>query len=241
MSKINEKDFIETYEKAYFKGNSKPDGIPKLNQTSCETEKNIESLLKRDKYELKDLIYIVGWKAGTLDENTGKPREYNGNYVNGYGKPIEEKALNMYLEKFTTTTAKVQEIRQKIENKNTLPPDVYEDMLQDVPTNFGCVYILNLLSFISKGEMPIYDQFAHRAVKALFISTYLTKDDPNTNPYKIKPDQIFIGAAPSKTDTKTVIKMYNEYLWLLNIVFGQKNICRCLDRALWVYGHYKNP
>ena len=36
LKKINEKDFIETYENAYFKGNPKPNGISRLNQTSCK-------------------------------------------------------------------------------------------------------------------------------------------------------------------------------------------------------------
>lgn len=235
MSKINEKDFIETYEKAYFKGNSKPDGIPRLNQTSCEIETYIESLLnKPEEYTTQELLEIVSWKAGNLKE-LGQPIKCS----TGYGISINKEQLEKYL---ASINQKADDIRNKAKNPdNATLLDIYANMLQDVPTNFGCVYILNLLSFISKGEMPIYDQFAHRAVKALFISAYLTKDDPNTDPYKIKPDQIFIGAAPSKTDVKAVIKMYNEYLWLLNAVFGKKNISRSLDRALWVYGHYKNP
>ena len=98
-------------------------------------------------------------------------------------------------------------------------------MVQDtsVPKNFGSVYIINLIYFLSKGKFPIYDKFAHKAAKALFMEK--------------QPNEVYVGSAPEKNDIKNVVNLYNEYLWLLEKLFHNYSIDRITDRALWVYGH----
>ncbi len=76
---------------------------------------------------------------------------------------------------------------------------------------------------MTKGKYPVYDSFAHKALKALYM--------------KKAPFEIFSGIAPGKYDVDKVINMYNEFLWLLNELFDTYTIDRKLDRALWVYGH----
>ena len=78
---------------------------------------------------------------------------------------------------------------------------------------------------MSKGKIPIYDKYAHIAVKALCFG--------------YTPSNIYVGAPPEKSRTKMVINMLSEYMWYLNKLFGTCNIPHSLDRALWVYGHSK--
>lgn len=85
--------------------------------------------------------------------------------------------------------------------------------------------MITLIYFLSGGKYPIYDKFAHIAVKALYM---------NEN-----PKDIFVGGAPGKGNMDQAIGMYKEYCWLLKQVFGKYDIDRELDRALWVYGHSK--
>ena len=89
----------------------------------------------------------------------------------------------------------------------------------------GTVYILTLLYFLSNEKFPIYDRFAHKAAKAIVLDK--------------TPKDVYVGSAPDKTDVENILNMYNEYLCLLKLIFGNKKIDRKQDQALWVYGHSK--
>lgn len=89
--------------------------------------------------------------------------------------------------------------------------------------NVGAVYILAIIFFLSNGVYPIYDKYAHKAVKALYSNR--------------SPKEVFVGEAPDKSKIDDVIAMYEEYLYLLRSVFGTHSISREEDRALWIYGH----
>lgn len=52
-----------------------------------------------------------------------------------------------------------------------------------------------------------------------------------------RPNQVYVDPAPSKEKVADVMNIYSEYIWLLEKLFGNKNIGRKIDRALWVYGH----
>ena len=95
--------------------------------------------------------------------------------------------------------------------------------------------------FLSHGEIPLYDYFAHVAVKALYMEK--------------SPLEVFVANAPGKNDHPKgkhkvkkeyylAINMLEEYIWLLSKVFPDEIhreermfIPRELDQALWVYGH----
>ncbi|MBR6444064.1 MAG: hypothetical protein IKS63_01390, partial [Firmicutes bacterium] len=100
------------------------------------------------------------------------------------------------------------------------------------PKNIGPVYIINAMFFVSGGKAPIYDAFAHKAVRSLVMD--------------IAPSEVYLGGNPDKNETKNVVLMYQEYMTLLKKVFSctfkdktqnDMFISRELDRALWVYGH----
>lgn len=234
MNRNSKEAFILEYQPKYFKtyyenGNKFP-GITKNNASFRDIEKYIvEEKLK------KGIIdpYVVAWKAGRLssvksscekimrDEDL-KIQEKDGNYLNGYGRIIDKKELEKYLE---------QVKRKKYEITEMLRDGKYEDAYKavnhNVPDNFGCVYMINLLYFLSEGKVPLYDRFAYRAAKALYA------DRP--------PACIYAGEAPGKKEERKVSLMYREYLWLLEHVFGKTDIERELDQALWVYGHADDP
>ncbi len=84
--------------------------------------------------------------------------------------------------------------------------------------------------------MPVYNEAAYRAVKALYLDEL--------------PNKVSMKAFPIKDDRETIYS-YLEYMWLLDSVFGEGKtdrseqfseyeqvgyISRGLDRALWVYG-----
>jgi len=167
-------------------------------------------------------IAVVAWKAGRLAEDNLTLGFKNDNYVNGYGKPFgkDKQDLKDYIDR-------VRNQWQNIENNKEFV-EIYENLVNcKPPKNFGAVYIINLIFFLSKAKFPIYDKYSHIALKSLYM---------NKAPY-----EIYVGDAPGKNDINKVVNMYNEYLWLLDNVFGERSKDiddeRNLDRALWVYGH----
>jgi len=104
--------------------------------------------------------------------------------------------------------------------------EIYESLTATegvIPSNFGAVYIINLIYFLSRREWPIYDKYAHKALKGIYMG--------------VCPSEVYVSGAPDKYNTKEVANMYKEYVWLMENTFEKKNIERKLDRALWVYGH----
>ena len=230
---------IDCFNNAYFK-RIEIHGIDIKNNVS-ETYEDNEIVKERLNKGVIDK-YVVAWKAGRLigkndeyepqiikDEKTGR-----NCYLNGYGGHIDQKSLDGYLEN-------VKSLWDLLKDKNNFA-DVYSTIVNNyidaIPDNFGSVYIINLIYFLSKGNWPIYDRFAHIALKAIVMEKH--------------PCEIYVSGAPNKIKKYTknkqekpkanedVINMYMEYLWLLDYVFGGhtfKIIGRKIDRALWVYGH----
>lgn len=190
--------------------------------------------------------YAVAWKAGKLEpelSSQGEPKiksfEKNGFKIGQRGAFLNIQDLNAYFDYLNENKKKIiNSYRCAVENsideidfKNL--GKMYETAIaknektEYVPNGIGSVYVINLLFFLSSGEIPIYDQFAHKALVSLYVKEFSNGKE------LISPYDIFIGSAP---DRKSV-NMYAEYLRLLKKVFGYCNIERSLDRALWVYGH----
>ena len=208
------KNNIEIFEDAYY-GKCKIENIPIKNPVDEGAEKFVMTF--KNKGEINEIV--VAWKAGRLEKKSDGyyPQINNNNYLNGYGKEINKNKLELYLKW-------VKDEWIKCCDMNCFS-DIYKKLSDKemVPTNFGAVYIINLIFFLSKGELPIYDKYAHKAVKAIYM--------------KKKPSEVYVGEAPDKNSVSDVINMYEEYRWLLTKVFGKSNIDRTTDRALWVYGH----
>lgn len=221
--KISDKQvdyFISRYEPLYYENDINRKDVPKLNTTEYEVEKYIESKLA---YGIVD-TYVVVWKTGRLKKEDIDNNEFliKNDYVNGYGKKIKRNELELFFSKL-----KKSEIQRIFDVSDTLTREILEKsynlVKENSPENFGSVYLINILFFLSKGKIPIYDKYAHMAVKALFFGE--------------APSNIYVGAPPDKNNTQKVINMLSEYMWYLNKLFGTFSITSSLDRALWVYGH----
>ena len=95
--------FVNKYANLFFSDdNSKIDGINIKNKTDRNIEDIAEYKLKNGKID----VWVVAWKAGTLDHE-GKPREIENCYLTGYGKHIDKKELKDYLDKIEDNQAEI--------------------------------------------------------------------------------------------------------------------------------------
>ena len=212
-------------------------GIHNLNATDYNAEEKVvtEYLSKGTFNEVS-----LAWKAGRLTWDyklhslsfINFESEDKESYRNGLGSLILKTEFDKYCELLSEKKETI--LRALPSDINCIDnwKSIYKKHLKEYnpPKNIGPVYIINALFFLSKGRLPIYDAFAHKAIRALALD--------------IAPNQVFLGTNPDKTDVKGVATMYCEYMMLLKKVFDKqiskdKNmfISRELDRALWVYGH----
>lgn len=203
---------MKALEQLYYKNGigSKSFTIPYDKRTAVEVEK------KAEEYETSGIIdsWIIAWKLGRIDNAGAIVLKDDGSIRNTYGKTIY--GLDEYLKSID-----ISKIRFAIDQGDF--EKAFCDLVANSPDNFGTVYIITLMHFISKGEIPIYDKFAHIAVKALYAN--------------VKPSEVYVGPAPDKKNVRDVMKLINEYRWLLYKVFGTSKIDKSIDRALWAYGH----
>lgn len=257
MIKINADFFIDTYEYLYYEPNSIPEGdrwryygaknnievqkeyksklnkilnISSLNGTDYNAEQEIEKLLSQGIFNK----YSLAWKSGRIEYEkdqlvTHESFESDRCYRNGYGKKIEIGAFDKYC---LEVEKNKNQIKEHITNNEW--EEAYRIVMEVSPENIGPVYNINTLFFLTGGKAPIYDSFAHKAVKAILLN--------------ISPDEVYMGENPNKNEVEKVVLMYREYMIMLKMVFTDylktrkadaMFIPRALDRALWVYGHAK--
>lgn len=219
---------IRFWESMYFKNENsdeipnKIEGLSITNQTEEELEKNFLTNHRNGKIDME----IVAWKFGKLE----KQNKINYTYKDGtkflsdnYGNKISVDELNNYIKWINTNVNVINNEIEAGDLEGAFEMLAREEKPVYVPKKFGTVYIITLMSFISKGKIPIYDRFAHTAVKAIFANKF--------------PYEIYVGEAPSKKKPKKAINMLNEYRWLIQKTFHVDTVSPELDRALWVYGH----
>ena len=211
MIKINADFFIDTYEYLYYEPNSIPEG----DRWRYYGAKNSIEVQAEHKSKLKKILNICSLN-GT---------DYNAE------KEIEKLLCQGTFDKYCLEVDKNQ-IKEHIENNEW--EEAYRIVMEVSPENIGPVYNINTLFFLTGGKAPIYDLFAHKAVKALLLN--------------ISPDEVYMGENPNKNEVEKVGSMYREYMIMLKMVFTDylktrkadaMFIPRTLDRALWVYGHAK--
>lgn len=223
----HDKENLEAEYRSLLKNNL---GINKLNRTNYKAEQQVMNILKDAEFDKNALA----WKAGKIEYineelKTAKSFESGNDYINGYGGRINIKDFDDYCEY-------LKQNKEHIKEQITMDhwKEAYRIALGKAPKNIGPVYIINALFFLTGGKAPIYDVFAHKAVKALLLN--------------IAPSEVYLGGNPGKNDIDNIIAMYKEYMLMLKMVFKeyfeQKEktemfISRELDRALWVYGHSK--
>ena len=251
MNEVEIKRFIETYKNFYFKDRKVNFEYYGIRDDLNRTDENLENYIINNKlnkgiYDSEAFAWKAG-KAGWKDKRFEyiKPLPYK--LMNGNGGQIK---LNKNTDAFTVEEFEEYVRRNQIsisEDNFDLEEDRKELFLAvknkyDLH-NYGTVYMINHMFFISKGAIPIYDNYAHIAVKALLM--------------KKSPYEVYVPNAPLKNDhpkgkdKDTIEKFFlavntlEEYMWLIKEVFPSeihKNgdtmfISRELDRALWVYGH----
>ena len=151
--------------------------------------------------------------------------------VNGQmkGRKVRVSSLQYYINCIKTNKDEIVELIKSKENEDRWEK-AYCLAKEGVPSGVGPVNIINAMFFISNGMAPIYDMFAHKAIRALAMN--------------MTPNCVYMGMNPDKNEVSKVLLMYKEYMLLLKKVFPDKCekkgefISRELDRALWVYGHY---
>lgn len=261
---VDAESFVTTYRKFYFNKiisdeEFQEDGIPTdLNRTDAGLEDHIIEKLNDGIYDAE----AFAWKAGRAKwENDGFEYEtgMKEKWVNGNGNPIK---LKKDSDSFTLEDFKnhVNESANNYKLKYEKGKDIkvfYEKVAKAYNLyNFGTVNIINVMFFLSEGAIPIYDYFAHVAVKALlmdknpkeiFVPDPPGKDDkPKGRIVKDKKNNSEL--LYDKNDYYLSVNLLEEYMWMLKEVFpnvvkenGEKMyISRELDQALWVYGHAYN-
>lgn len=224
-NEIDKSGFVEKYGNSYYM--DCPRYIPRVVQNSRFVENHIDTLLKNGIQKPLDVVHILAWKIGKI-----KHSESHDSFVYAADwKNAEQFEAYRYNSKFDIRRISeyiTNNITQLEEEAKDDPQQVLCD-LRDLHINgLGPVYIITLLYFISRGQYPIYDRFAWKAIQAIC-------DD------KKPGDVINASELPAKKTPAfdTVFDTYmNPYMEKLKSVFGSTyQESRDVDRALWVYGH----
>ena len=203
------------------------------NQQYKFDDRYIESILQNGIQSRDDIIKILCWKIGgrQLDDYSVKNRNY-------------------------TITINDQFVEFVINSSVATDDDAVEALktIMEVP-NIGFTYAVTLLYFMSKGQYPIYDKFAHIALLVIDGGSSfdcIIKDSELQGKGRGKNRKVEIPSNIDKTadDKNEKIKFafdkYKEnYIGRINRIFnmnyGEEMISdRTVDRALWVYGHLFN-
>ena len=219
-------EFVNFYNHCYYLKNSK------------FSEEQIEKILDRSHHLTEqDVMSILRWKFGRIDHkqtaSSGNQVIYNAkDYIDSFNGIL--KAYSTWDEYGREVNAEkiCKYIARHYKCENTNYEDIYStlaDQPKEDTKNMGPVYLLTLVSFITRGLCPIYDRFALQAIEAIKATA-------------IKPGQ----SAPigeliqdlDKHNKSEIIRLYKEYIYSIKCVFGTKyQYNRDVDRALWFYGH----
>lgn len=233
------RSFINRYKPYYFKETYMSDSVRKdigIDGVKLRRTPNAIEVAGTELDDRKIGWHQFAWKSGRLKEKCKQSNQdekeiwddgafcWDGKNLRGY--PIKKSALEDYLDRLLKTEYDIDDLESMYKTIITLQDhDINNNELceEAVIKNLGTVYSFMIIYFLSNQKWPIYDQFSHKAVKALYLD--------------MSPKDVFVGQAPDKTNTNHVLAMYKEYCWLLNRVFGEISIEREYDQALWVYGH----
>lgn len=211
--KKNRETFLNLYEQLYF-----------FLIRNIKLENEIEKILK-DGINKGDTEKIMLWKTG------GKIKD--GVLSTRYLK------INMsYIYKIETTLMNKNNCDDlaSVINKNNC--DDLASVINYI-TNFdrvGFVYAVTLLHFVSKGKYPIYDKFAHIALKQI---------SENSDFERIIKDSELEKEIHKDNAKKRFYEYQKHFIDRINDIFDthygeEESYDRRVDRALWVYGHLFN-
>lgn len=115
-------------------------------------------------------------------------------------------------------------------------PEHIIKQLISIETGIGFVYAVTLLHFISRGKYPIYDKFAHIALKEIWESNEF---------YHITRDIELEREIHKESEKRRFTEYKKNYIDRINTIFStsygyEYSSGRKVDRALWAYGHLFN-
>ena len=235
----SQNEFIEFYIKKYYLKEDGSDNCPltykitkgcrKVGQSSRYVEGIIDSILRNGIKSCDDLTNVIAWKIGSIkhkESTKGKIVYYDKNNPTKtwHGAPI-------LIDGEDGLFCKVESVRNVWETKPTKALEMLKE--QD---GIGPVYAITILYFLSQGEYPIYDQFAHFALMGIKCGESPEKRKFTDKDREKEIDMVNITKKNSLTD---IFNNYIEhYIDRLNCIFkDQWKHDRDVDRALWVYGH----
>ncbi len=185
-----------------------------VGKENAELESVIESIYgKGIQAGEEDFIKFLRWKVGDKKKDIDTITTVRGHSINA--DKIKQLARDLKCRglKFEGTLS-IEDVK-----------NIYNFIVDLGITNVGSVYSLAIISMITKGQFPIYDRFADVGLEAV------------SNGVEIR-SEIEYKEMPDKTNVKTVMKRYTNYIDRLNNEFGNRwKKSRDVDRALWAYGH----
>lgn len=179
-------------------------------------EKTIQKILEHISLNENDIVDILRWTIGATSY------KYDEQTVSNQWGTIEAKGISN-----TFKGSKPAECDPKKIIENLMSFD-----------GIGPVYAITFLYFLTRGKYPIYDRFAHIALKVI--------DEKNGFNDLISDSELGKEFHTYSSNVETVLRDYTEsYIKRLNQIFRKKYGEECdtdrnLDRALWVYGHLFN-
>ena len=176
--------------------------------TDRKLEKRIEKIVDKDTLDSNDIIDILRWKVGATNF------DYQKQIVKNQWRTINASEL----------IEKLKGKKKQIDNPSCMLKDFMKTK------GIGPTYAITILYFLSKGEYPIYDKFAHIALKVIDESYEYTKI--------IHSNELEKEFHSNSAKSDKIFDNYNKYIGRLNKIFGNEyKTNRNIDQVLWAYGH----
>lgn len=193
---IDKDEFVKIYSLTYFWSPQNRNNL---------LEDKIERILKRrqtskDELTEEEISDILCWK-------TGGQRQGNNVETARFQKSIS-----------------ISEVKKCIDQHKDNDAELLTNLISI--DDVGYVYALTMLYFLSGGEYPIFDRYAHVAITAI------TDNIGFCEPIKYND-------LTTSTNGDYVLRKYDsEYRQKIYSVFSkEETLGRDVDRALWAYGH----
>ena len=150
-SEIDRTVFVEKYGTSYYI--DRPRYIPRVGQSSRPIEDYMDELLKNGIKEPLDVVRILAWKLGKIKHSESKNGfVYAKDWKNAerfevyrYNRPLDIRTISEYIS---------NNITRLEETAMIAPQKVLCELRNLNVTGLGTVYLIALLYFISRGEIP---------------------------------------------------------------------------------------
>lgn len=229
-NEIHKEQFINFYGDSYYLDS--PRAVKGITQNSSYIENEIEKILNSGIKEKSDVFKIFAWKIGKIKHGESQCKKefiFSKDWGNAFDGSVSIRGNRIDLNPLAEYV--VKNICKLEKSASSSPQKVLNDLRDNCPKYIGTVYLITLLFFISKGQYPIYDRFALRALKAV---------DEGIKPGAVIRDE----ELPDKNSKKFTSVFHDKiipYINLLEKSFGKEyQKKRKIDQALWVYGHCFN-